>query len=240
MRTYTIPAAFATLLIAACNGDDPADRHSTKGHSDGQVKVAQADTARDAWQQPAVLFEVMGGREGTVKGRKVADLFAGDGYMTFKLVEAGANVISISTDPQAVAAIEDRKRELGLGDDRLQVRLVQEGETGLSPEEADIALCMHKVGTLPDLAGYFLRVRQGLKSPKMVCIVDFLPSPSPMGPPMEQRFSETQLMDLLEPAGFTDVGSYGKKLPYQYLMIAQDFVPGPDTPEEVMQSLQTQ
>lgn len=233
MRLLQILPAVTAILTLACNTDNGRTGSSgTNGTSKNPVAVAQQDTARDAWQKPEVIIQLMGGVEQSVKGKLVADLFAGDGYMTFKLIEAGANVIAIDTDPNALAAIEDRKRQLGLGDDRLRVRQVNEGEPGITNEEADLALSMHRIGYMNDILGYFAKVRQGLKAPKMVCIVDFLPSPSPMGPPMEKRYSETQMMDILEPAGFTDVGSYGKKLPYQYVMLALDFVPGPDTPGE--------
>ena len=56
----------------------------------------------------------MGGVEQSVKGKLVADLFAGDGYMTVKLLEAGANVIAITNTDRRAPTGSDRGSE-GLG-----------------------------------------------------------------------------------------------------------------------------
>lgn len=213
MRLFLLPL----MLLVAVAGCDTSGNSST-ATIPTTAKPAGKNAERDAWQLPDTLFSVMNG----VRGQTVADLFADDGYMTFKLIDAGANVIAMETDQAKVDQLIERKKELGLGDDRLRVRKVEAGDPGLAPEEADVALLMHHFTRQPAVMRYIDRVRQGLKAPKRVVIVDFLPRPSPMGPPVYERLNETQVMDSMDVLMIGDVGAYTMKLPYQYIVIAQD------------------
>ncbi|MBK7286630.1 MAG: DUF1698 domain-containing protein [Flavobacteriales bacterium] len=77
---------------------------------------------------------------GPLQGKVVADMFAGDGYYTWKLLGAGARVLAIDDNPANIAALEARKKAEGIGDERLLVRLTPPGVTGLIPNEVDLAL----------------------------------------------------------------------------------------------------
>lgn len=182
---------------------------------------------RDSWQRPDLVFEVMG----DLRGRLVADLFSDDGYFTFKLVEQGARVLAIGVDAAKLEDIARRAAEMGLPEGQVVTRLVQPGEPGISMEEADVALCVNNYLNIRDRRDYFTRVRAGLRSPKQVIIIDWLPKDSPVGPPANMRISDMDVMDEIELYGFTDIGSYSAKLPYQFLMFAQDFVAGPEDQE---------
>lgn len=221
MRNSVLFAPAFALALASCGGDQGSS--TTPTTSATQPTTTQAPTDRDQWQAAGEVFTAMGG----VGGKTVADLFAGDGYMTFKLIDAGANVIAIDTDPKALEAIEARKKAAGLGDDRLRTRLTTAGEPGITMEEADAALCMHKWMEIQDRATFFSKMRAGLKKPKLVGIVEFMPEPTPVGPPIEQRVTPDEVMSGLEQPGFTDVTGLTKKIPYQFIVIGQDYDPGP-------------
>jgi len=169
------------------------------------------------------LFTVMGG----VSGKTVADLFAGDGSYTFRLLEAGARVIAIETDQAALKAIEAKAQELGFGPDKLITRLVKDGDPGITTGEVDRALCTRTFLTIQDRVVFFSRVKAGLAAKGQLIIVDFLQEQTPMGPPMELRVNVEQIMDELEPCGFTDIGGYTKKIPYRFIVQAMEFEPGP-------------
>jgi hypothetical protein len=176
---------------------------------------------RDTWQKPEVLQELMGGE---LNGVVVADLFAGDGYYTFKLIEGGANVIAIDNDPANIAKLEQRKRELGLGDDRLRIRAVPVGDPGLTSGEADVALLTHRYGSIQDKGSYITRLRQGLRHPRPLYIIEWQFRETPIGPPMEERFPSDGIMEELGAYGYSDIGALGDKLPYQVVLIATDYI----------------
>jgi predicted methyltransferase len=219
MRTIGF-VALPLLLLAACV-DKPAN--TTTATTTGSTPVAAGISAD--WHATDTLFRLMGG----VQGKTVADLFIGDGYYTLKLLEAGARVIAMDDDPRNVEALAAKARELGIGEDRLIIRTASPGTPNLSLKEVDLALCTRQFTGIPDQTNYFRKVKAAIKPPCQLFIVDFLPEQTPMGPPQDQRVSELQVMDAMEPAGFTDIGGYTRKLPYRFVVQAMDFVEGTPT-----------
>ncbi len=221
MRRIAAPLLAFGLLALGCTGpsNPTTDRPAQGSGSSGSGATAAAPD----WHATDSLFAVMGG----VQGRVVADLFAGDGYYTLKLLEAGAKVVAIDTDPAALQALEAKAKEKGYGPDKLIVRTTTEGNPGLLVGEVDRALCTKPFLTIQDRVPFFSAVKAGLAPKGQLIIVDFLQEQTPMGPPMDLRVPLEQVMDELEPCGFTDIGGYSKKLPYRFIIQAMEFDPGP-------------
>jgi Methyltransferase domain len=197
-------------IIAAC--ETPAPK-----------SAAPAGDPRDNWQRPQEVFSSMGG----IQGKVVADLFAGDGYIAFNMLKAGAaKVIAVDTDPANVTFMQNKKEELNIGDDRLEIRQATPGETGLGPEEVDLTFIFNKYTSIQDRAAFMSKVRASTKSPRTVYIIDFLVAETPVGPPIEQRMNDAQMMDELGEFQYSDMGARSNILPYQYILFAQDYVDG--------------
>lgn len=217
------PLYFAALLLAACSaGTDRTDPGAPDPANDPEALAPAAYQApntaeRDAWQKPQEVFLLMGN---DLRGRTIADLVAGDGYFTFKLIEVGANVIAISDDQRQLDAIEARKREMKLGDDRLRTRLSPKGDPGLAPDEVDACLLVHSYVSIPNKKEYLTKVYQGTRMPKPLFILEWLYGETPMGPPMTDRMSSEKIMDDIGLAGYTDVGTYSAKIPHQAFIFA--------------------
>ena len=213
------------FLLAAC---DPGARPTDVGTSNPTTPSASADNSGQgaqeaAWRQPEVLWTLIP----SVAGRTVANLFAGDGYYALELVKAGARVIAIEQDAGLAERIRQRAKAQGIGPDMLEVRVADQG-TGLTPGEADMAFCARSYVTIPDRLNYLRQVRAALKTPAPLILVDFIPAETPVGPPIHDRISDQAVMDEMEQLGCTDIGAYGKKLPYQWVVIAMDFVADPN------------
>ncbi len=69
--------------------------------------MKQSTAERDRIQKPEEIIALMGNN---LTGMTIADLFADDGYITFKLLNAGANVIAIVNDAEKAKAIEPARR----------------------------------------------------------------------------------------------------------------------------------
>lgn len=173
---------------------------------------------RDEWQQPEKLLELMGDIEGIV----IADLFAGDGYFTFKLIDAGARVIAIVNDVSNYETIMARKKSLGLGDDRLKVRAVPVGDPGLMPNEVDLGLIVHAFPGIKDKKGYLKLLRNGLRPPRALFMVEWQNRETPVGPPLAERMSPESIMDEFVGTGFTDLSARAKSMPYDVLYMMTD------------------
>lgn len=155
-----------------------------------------------------------------LRGRTIADLAADDGYFTFKMIEVGANVIAIDAEPAKLAAIEARKKEMGLSDERLRTRLGTLSDPNLAPEEVDACLLVHSFVRIPDKPSYLKKVFNGTKEPKAFFILEWLNTATPIGPPMSDRMSAESVMDDLMYGGYTDMGTYTAKIPYQAFIFA--------------------
>lgn len=227
MKKLPMLALVAAATLGACHDPAPTETGAA-GQQPATTTAGTTATQAPAgdWHATDSLFKVMGG----VSGRTVADLFVGDGYYTMKLIEAGARVIAMDDDPRNIEAITAKKKEMGLGDDKLVVRSSTPGAPALSPGEVDAAICTRPFISIPDRTGYFKKVKACVKSPSPVYIIDFLPEQTPVGTPMDQRMSDEQVMDGMEPCGFTDIGGYTKLLPYRFLIVAQDYVEGQAPP----------
>lgn len=230
MKSILASVFASSLFLAACGpADQPAQ--GTDIAPAGTGTASQADP-RDNWQRPQELFRAMGG----IQGKVVGDLFAGDGYIAFHMLQAGAaKVIAVDTDPANIAAMEKRKAELGIADNRLEIRQAVPGETGLEMNEADLTFIFNRYTTIQDRKSYMHKVRLGTKAPKTVYIIDFLVAETPVGPPVAQRMSDAQMMDELGEFEYTDMGARGNILPYQYILFAQDYVEGAENEPGPMQ-----
>lgn len=159
---------------------------------------------------------------GPVQDLVVADLFAGKGYYTWKLLGAGARVLAIAQDQQDVAALEARKKQEGIGDDRLLIRLTTPGNPGLQPGEADIALVTREFSTLGDRKAWLGQLKAGLRPPYKFMLVNYLPGASPFGPPLSERMDFNTVADEISENGFSDVSIFYKQMPYRYIIYALD------------------
>lgn len=207
-------------LLAACNEPTGTSSTTDPAHTAGSTAHGDATSAtsdRDSWQKPQEVFLLMGN---DLRGRTIADLAAGDGYFTFKLIEVGANVIAMSDDPAQIAAIEARKADMKLSDERLRTRLVQPSDPGLAPGEVDACLLVHGYTRIPDKKAYLGKVLAGTKPPHPLFMVEWLSTETPIGPPMAERISNERIMDDIGLAGYTDVGTYAAKIPYQAFIFA--------------------
>lgn len=158
-------------------------------------------------------------------GMTVADLFAEEGYFTFRLAAAGANVIAIVNDPSDAEKIEKRRVAEGLTEEQVQVRIVPDGDPGLAPNEVDMALLVHHFVNIGDRDTYFKLLRRGMRSPRPLFMVEWQGGPTRLGPPPDQRMVTETIMDELGHHGFTDVGAFSDKLPDQVLFFASDPMP---------------
>jgi len=224
MRPIVITALLALALTACRTGDpDPVDQATQGG---AQPTTVEPWTQRDQWQRPQEVIAMMGG---DLSGMTIADLFADDGYFTFKLIDAGANVIAIENDPEKVARLEALKRAKGLGDDRLVIRAVPVGDPGIAPEEVDMALIVHRFVDLQDKETYFKLMRRGLRYPRPLVVIEWMPGEVVNGPPLEQRRTIDQLMDDIGELDYADVGAHSNKIPEQVVLFSTD--PMDDMPE---------
>ncbi len=209
------------LTIAACTSDPAATTNGEQPAAGTQNSTSAGIDERDRTQKPEEVIALMGG---DLTGTTVADLFAGDGYFTFKLIKAGANVIAVVNDAANAAKIEERKKQLGLGDDRLQVRSVPVGDPGLRKEEVDMAVIYHSFVGITNKPDFFARMRDGMRHPRPLIMVEWQYLESADGPPMSERIPTETIMDMIGEYGYSDVGAHSAKIPGQVIFMINDYI----------------
>lgn len=224
MRLLLLPLIIPFHVGCSNDAPQPADNAATTNTatSTGPTPVNQ----RDSWQKPEVVIGMMGG---DLSNMTIADLFADDGYFTFKMIDAGANVIAVVNDAAKAEAITAKQKERGLGADRLQVRTVAVGDPGITNAEVDMALIAHSFVKIRDKKGYFERMRQGMKPPRFLVMVEWRNGQTPTGPPANERMSEEEVMDFIGTTGYSDVGAHSAQIPDQVIYLINDYM---DVPEE--------
>ncbi|MBP6310921.1 MAG: class I SAM-dependent methyltransferase [Flavobacteriales bacterium] len=217
------------ILFSGCNAPSDNSKDDVSARTERSVQDAEppvpvqrsASTPldRDEWQRPEVII---GMANSDLTGMVFGDLFAGDGYFTWKLIDAGANVISVDNDPKNIEALQAEKKARGLSDERLKIRAVPVGDPGLNSDEVDVALLVHKYYGILDKPAYFERLRKGMRYPKYLMVVDWQYRETPIGPAMSERTPTNDLMEALLKYGWSDVGAHSDKIPFQVVFFAND------------------
>lgn len=230
MKTY--PLLILSFLLFACNHDHKhghgeehkhshehkhggANEHMHKNDFEDLVDRFESPE-RDEYQKPTEVLKELG----DITGQKIMEIGSGTGYFSFKLVDAGAHVIAADVDERFQEFIKNKKDSLGTGE-ALELRKVPYDSPDLDSAEVDKVLIVNTYHHIEDRSEYFAKVLSGLKSGGELCVIDFYKKELPIGPPVEMKLSETEVVDELKAAGFSTFRINDTLLPYQYIIHAQ-------------------
>lgn len=219
--------AFPTAAQETRHGQDgPGQRHRHgRGHDANahmnrrpfeELVEAFEDENRAEWQKPDAVLELLG----NLDGKTVMDIGSGTGYFSFRLVEAGANVICADVDQRFLDYIAARREREGVSEDRMELRKVPYDSSTLKEDEADIVLIVNTYHHIGDREEYFAEVRKGLKPGGRLVVIDFFKRETPHGPPVAMKMAEDQVVAELVRAGFSGFRVNRELLPYQYIIEA--------------------
>jgi ubiquinone/menaquinone biosynthesis C-methylase UbiE len=188
-----------------------------KDFSDAQAFAkAFDDPARDAWQHPAEVIELLQLEPGSV----VADLGAGTGYFVSWLSRAvgeQGKVLALDVEPKMIEHLGQRARQQGLGN--VSPRLVPTDDPQLEPGSVSRVLIVNTWHHIDDRTRYAARLAPALAAGGEVWIVDFTLD-SDVGPPARYRLSSEQVVSELQGGGLRAEVVAGEQLPKQYVVRA--------------------
>lgn len=170
------------------------------------------DPARDSWQMPARVIDMLKMSPDT----SVADIGAGTGYFTVRLAKTAPRgmVYAVDVEPSMLEYI--RKRAAG---EHLQ-NVVTVQATGVSPnlpKPVDLVIVVDTYHHLPNRPGYFRELTKSLAAGGRVAIIDFRKD-SPQGPPPQFRFEADQIIGEMKQAGYRLDARYDF-LPRQHFLV---------------------
>jgi ubiquinone/menaquinone biosynthesis C-methylase UbiE len=176
------------------------------------------DPARDAWQMPDRVIEVLK----IAPDAAIADIGAGTGYFAVRLAGAApkGTVYAVDIEPAMLDHIRKRAAAASLGN----VETVKADEAGPNLAKAvDLVLIVDTYHHIPNRPSYFRALTASLTPQGRVAIIDFRKD-SPEGPPPEFRFEADQIVQEMKDAGFR-LDARHDFLPRQHFLAFR-----PDTP----------
>jgi SAM-dependent methyltransferase len=181
-------------------------------------KELQANKSRDVWQRPSDVIDLLG----DVSEYKIADIGAGTGFFSFRLLLRGASAIAIDIDPRMLEIIESFKQNLSSEmQTKLETRLALPSDAKIKKDEVDIILIINTIGYIENRIEYLKQLYEVLPDGGKILIVDFKSRQLPVeAPSLEYRVPLFQLEQDLANSGFTSIESNDAILDYQYTVLA--------------------
>lgn len=196
MRTFAFVAA-TLVSLAACR--EPPARAS----SSSSATLVLDDPRRDAFRQPERLVALLG----LHPGQRVADVGAGDGYLTFRLAAAvGPAGHVLATDVDWVALLHLGERAVHQRDVLpVALRLVSPADPGLETSAYDVVLLAQVDHYLDDRVAYFRALRPALAPGGRLVLANRTPY-------------QDAALAAASAAGYVPVGPPDTSLPGQYVV----------------------
>jgi SAM-dependent methyltransferase len=201
--------------------------HGDAGHEHGRATVHQQtwlrdaeetakrfeDPARDAWQQPERVLDLLDLRP----DMKVLDIGGATGYFPVRFARRVPEGVVYSADiePALVNYLTVRARREGLTN---LVSLACYPDDPCAPEPVDLVFSCDTFHHIDDRVAYFTRLKTSLRPGGRLAIVDFKKGDFPVGPKDDHKLAPEVVVAELERAGWQLV-TRDEALPYQYLLV---------------------
>ncbi len=172
---------------------------------------------RGIWQKPELVISLLGDLE----NKTVADIGAGTGYFTFRMVPRAKKVIGIDIDMRFISFLDSVKVRLPEQyQKRFESRLAKPDDPLLKPGEADAVIIVNTYGYIQNRVKYLKTLLKGIAAGGQLLIIDFKKNNLPIGPPDEYKVALGEAEKELITAGF-EVDKVDKDaLDYQYIILA--------------------
>ena len=216
-----IVLAFLLISCSACQNGGPEDSNQTVVESIELEELSNDSDSdsREAWQKPNLILDKMG----DLSNRRVADIGAGTGYFSFRMVPRAQKVIAIEIDRDLIILMRNLSSSLSDSNkSKFETRLAQPDNPKLEKNEVDDILIVNVVGYFEDRVDYFRKCREALSDKGKIHIIDYKVRRLPIeAPEYSDRVYIHLIEEDLEAAGFTDIVTDDTSLDYQYIVQAR-------------------
>lgn len=211
------PSPFRASPTTATNVSEPLPNNSS-GQGNFESLIADFENKdRGIWQKPNMVISLLGDLE----NKTVADIGAGTGYFTFRIVPKAKKVIGIDIDQRFITFLDSMKVRLPEAyRSRFEARLATPDDPLLKPGEADAVVIVNTYGYIENRSAYLRTLVKGISPGGRVLIIDFKKYNLPVGPSDEFKVALNQVEKELLSAGFKIEKIDRDALDYQYIVIA--------------------
>lgn len=223
-RVFSLGSLFWALcaLLMLCHCHRSAGHQHAKNHDFVRVLQFYEGSARDAWQKPEAVIQLIEKhlRQAKIRSATIADLGAGSGYFTFRLLDRGHRVKALENDDSFLTFLKDRGKSHAKNHN-LEVRRAEAGGSNLKNGEVDIVLTVNVYHHMENRTAYFKNLKPAFRTADgLLVIVDTKDGDLPLAPPPDIRVSVSTVVQELTEAGY-EVSVDNDTLPYQAIFLAR-------------------
>ena len=173
MKSYFYYCLFSFIILSCGNTEEASNSEYTIEDDSVQINgisIPSYETNRVLWQKPNTVLEELG----DLSDKIVADLGAGTGFFSFRMLPRAEKVIALEIDTTVIAFMEKTRERLPEElKQKLEIRLVKSDDPGLSAKEVDVILIVNTVAYLSNRSVYFQKLKDALKDEGKIVIIDF-------------------------------------------------------------------
>ena len=169
---------------------------------------------RDKWQHPDQVIVKLNINKNAV----IADIGSATGYFPVRLAKtvSEGRVWAMDIEPNLVNYLNKRARNEKLNN---LYSILGTPADPLLPQKVDFVFVVNTFHHIEHRGTYFKNLKKRyMKAKAKLVIIDFKKVPLPIGPRLEMKLTEKQVVNELEEAGFR-VEDNHKILPYQYFLV---------------------
>ncbi len=204
-----------SLMVGVLASAQTRDQEHHPPRSTSRYIQVLEDPSRNAWQQPEKVIATLGLKP----GERVADLGAGAGYFTLRLARAvgpSGKIYGVDVSREMLDYLEKQASAQHLTN--IQPVLAEPHDPKLAPASVDMIFICDTLHHISDRAMYFPLLMRALKPGGQLVNIDFYKRPLPVGPPVEMKIPQAEMIREAEAAGFHLIQKY-KFLKYQYFVV---------------------
>ncbi|HMG14102.1 MAG TPA: class I SAM-dependent methyltransferase [Saprospiraceae bacterium] len=210
------------LIILACKEtkrDLPVKQKANLADTLNNIDSDSDPKDRDVWQHPEYVIKLLG----DISDQTVADIGAGTGYFSFKILPKAKKLIAIDIDDRFIKLMDQKIKSFPQDQKtKFEARLASPEDPKLSENEIQTALVVNTYIYIQNRPQYFKNLKKNLSNKGRLVIIDFKNIDLPVGPPVSIKLSGNQIIEELKQAGYSNISLDNNLLDYQYVVVAEN------------------
>lgn len=199
------------------NRPDSTGELNFSDRADSMLLSSDNGPERVIWQKPELVVNLLG----DLKNQTVADIGAGTGFFTFRLLQKADRVIASDIDTASLHLMQILSKKLDTSiSEKLKIVVASEDDPSLGKDKVDVAFISNTYMYLTNRGKYLQNLKKYLKPNARLMIIDYKKKNLPFGPPASQKIDLSQVENELTDAGYKILLSDDISLDYQYIVIA--------------------
>jgi predicted RNA methylase len=173
--------------------------------------------SRVIWQKPEMVINLLG----NIDSQTVADIGAGTGYFSFRILPKAKKVIAIDIDPRFITFMDSVKKELPADyQSKFESRLVKPDNPNFKQGEVNSVIVVNTYMYIENRKAYLKILKKGMAAGAKIVIIDYKNKNLPVGPPTNLTIPLNIVENELKETGFKNIISDDTSLDYQYIITA--------------------